>query len=221
MTTFQKQQLGSGFIDSAKQQLRQTVIGSNPMLYDENDDDDETVGGGNFDGLTAPADLTGRDTWRALQAPVQSKQGRREKALYEQVLKQFAVASNPRYAPDATDRDRSHIFLWDVSLAMGCEIPHFIGAKENNLSQTTDWVRHEAPMRGWVRCNSNDIYTVAGLGQLVVAVPKDQRLKGLAVVHPQARAPLPLVVSAGAKRGWGVALRDAIGVTSCEFFTHL
>ncbi len=219
MTTFQKQQLGSGFIDSAKQQKREAVIGSSPALFDDNDDD-ETLGGGNFDGVTAPEHLTGRDTWKALQAPVQSKAGKREKSLYEQVLKQFAVGSNPRYEPDGTDRDRSHIFLWDVSLAMGCEIPHFAGAREHNLSQTTDWVRHEAPMRGWRRVSSTDIYDVAASGQLVVAVPKDPRLKGLAVVHPQKKAFVPVVVSAGVKRGWGVALRDAIGVVACEFFTH-
>lgn len=221
MTTFQKQQLGSGFVDSAKHQKRQTVIGSNPALFNDDDDDDEvTLGRGTYDGLTAPAELTGRDVWKVVQAPLQSKPSRRARALYEQVLKQFAVASNPRYAPDASGGERSHIFVWDVSLAMNCEIPHFSGAKENNLSQTTDWVRHVGPMRGWVRVNSADIYDVAARGQLVVVVPKDPRQKGIAIVHPQPRALAPVVVSGGTKRGWGISLREALGVVSCEYFTH-
>ena len=222
MTSFQKDQLGSGFVDSSKHQQRQTVIGSNPALFNDDDEDDtqSTASVATFDGLKAPEELTGRDLWRALKAPVQSKPGRRHKGLYEQVLKQFAVASNPRYAPDAIDKNRSHIFAWDVSLAMNCEIPHFVGAKEHNLSQTTDWLRHEGPMRGWVRVNEANIYTVVDLGQLVVAVPKDPRRNGMAIVPPQARGFVPTVVSAGLKRGWGIGLRDALGVSACEYFTH-
>ncbi len=220
MTTFQKQQLGSGFVDSAKHHQRQTAIGSSPALFEEPEDDDETVGGGTYDGLTAPKELTGRDLWRAMQAPLQSKPGKRDRGLYEQVLKQFAVANNPRYAPDAPDRTRAHIFVWDVSLAMNCEIPHFAGAKEHNLSQTTDWLRHEGPMRGWVRCGEMNIYSVADQGQLIVAVPKDPRLKGLAIIHPQTPAYVPVVVAAGPRRGWGISLREAMGVVSCEYFTH-
>jgi len=189
-------------------------------LFTEAEDDDETVGAGTYDGLTAPPELCGRDVWKAMQAPLQSKPGRRGRSVYEQVLKQFAVGTNPRYSPDAPDRTRAHIFVWDVSLAMNCEIPHFVGAKEHNLSQTTDWVRHEGPMRGWVRVNESGIYVAANAGQLVVAVPKDPRLKGLAIVHPQTQAYVPLVVAAGPKRGWALSLRDAIGVVSCEYFTH-
>ncbi len=220
MTTYQKQQLGSGFVDSRKDQERKTVIGSNPALFADGDAE-ETNSTVTYDGLKPPDQVTSRDSWRAVQAPLQSKPGRRERGLYEQILKQFAVSTNPRYLADAPERDRSHIFVWDVSLAMNCEIPHFSGAKEHTLGQTCDWVRHEGPMRGWLRVSDGELFNTIERGQLVVVMPKDTRLKGIAIVPPQPRAFVPVVVSAGKKRGWGLTLRDAIGVTNCEYFTHV
>ena len=220
-TTVQKELQGSGFSDAARDRQRNTLIGSQgkdlrPSLADDEDDDTLLE----FDGLQAPPELTGRDLWKAVQAPMQSAEGRRSQQVYLSVLKQFAVGTNPRYEPDAPERYRSHIFVWDVTRAMGCEIPHFVGAKELSLVQTCDWLRHEGPMRGWSRTSAAGVIALAKKGQPVIAMPKDPRLKGLALVYPQKDTAFPKVVGAGARRGWGLPLADVIGVSQAEFFTH-
>src|SRR5439155_20490606 len=98
-----------------------------------------TALGKTFDGITPANELTNRDLFKAVQAPVQSREGRRGKDLYQQVINQFAVGNNARYQPDGPDRGRAHIFIWDLSRAMNCEVPHFFGANEMSLGQTIDW----------------------------------------------------------------------------------
>jgi hypothetical protein len=132
------------------------------------------------------------------------------------------VAHNARYEPDAPERPRGHIFVWDVSRAMGCEVPHFVGAKELSLGQTVDWLRHEGPMRGWVRLDGSETFEHAAAGYLVVAVPKEVRLKHLAVVYPQSPPAdfRPLMCGAGVQRGWGLTAAQLFGTSAAEFFTH-
>ena len=150
-------------------------------------------------------------------------EGRRSPETYRMVINQFAVGHNPRYEPDAPDKPRGHIFIWDVSRAMNCEIPHFVGAKEMSLAQTVDWLRHEGPMRGWTRASIPDAHEAAQQGMLAVLVPKDIKLKQLAIVLPDPEtAPdgKPFVAAAGKARGNKLKLGDALGVFLAECFVH-
>jgi hypothetical protein len=220
MTSHQKQALGSSFGDMQKARQRSTLLGTDPGTHA--DDEEISVVTKKFDGDAAPQELQGRDVWKAVQAPVQSREGKRSRELLEQVIRQFAVATNPRYGEDAPGRPRSHIFVWDVSRAMGCEIPHFVGAKELTLAQTCDWLRHEGPMRGWKRVNEFEVLDAVDQGQLVVALPKEIKVKALAVVAPQS-APTdgkPRLTGACVKRGAGLTAMDCFGVRLLEYFTH-
>ncbi|MCC6335112.1 MAG: hypothetical protein IT380_14125 [Myxococcales bacterium] len=221
MTTHQKQALGSAFMDTNKVRQQRALLGTNPGAR-ENDEEEVSVVTRKFDGEQAPEELQRRDVWKAVQAPVQSREGKRSLALLDQVIRQFAVGSNPRYAEDAPGRPRAHIFVWDVSRAMGCEIPHFVGAKELTLAQTCDWLRHEGPMRGWKRVGEFEVLEVVEQGQLVVAVPKDIKVKLIAVVAPQEAAAdgKPRLTGACLKRGGGLTNLDAFGVRPLDFFTH-
>jgi hypothetical protein len=136
------------------------------------------------------------------------------------VLAQFAVAANPRYADDAPGKPRGHIFVWDVSRAMNCEIPHFVGARELTLAQTVDWVRHEGPMRGWARVTDAAIYDAADAGHLVVAIPREIRVKQIAIVAPQEPQPRPLLTGAALLRGAHLGTREMFGVAACDCFFH-
>jgi hypothetical protein len=217
LTTHQKQQLDSGFIDPASARQR-NVLGLSGPSAPEPEAAPVTA---HFDGLTAPPDLTSRDLWKALVPPVTSVPGKRSAKLTSQVIAQFAVGTNPRYEPSA-GKPHGHIFVWDVTRAMGCEVPHFLGARELSLAQTVDWLRHEGPMRGWRRVADHDALEVCQTGTLVLAVPRDIKVKHIAVVEPQAPPSdfRPRVTGAGNKRGGLLTLVDCFGTRLTDYFTH-
>lgn len=215
LTKHQKSQLGSGFNDSAAERRRNSLLAANiPSGVSRNPfgDEEPTNIAVRYDGKEVPAALQNRDLWKAVQAPLQSREGKRSRELYEVLLKQFGVLVNPRYAEDAPGKLRGHIFVWDVSRAMNCEIPHFVGAKELTLAQTCDWVRHEGPMRGWKRVLGDDVFTVANEGKLVVALPREARTKFVCVVQPQERS------DDGAPRLTGIALQRAVDAHPRDMF---
>ena len=214
LTKHQKSQLGSQFADSSAERRRNSLLQTSmpSVKAGPADDDEPTAVGMKFDGQQVPQALQGRDVWIAVQAPLQSREGKRSRELYENVIKQFGVTVNPRYAEDAPGKGRGHIFVWDVSRAMNCEIPHFVGAKELTLAQTCDWVRHEGPMRGWKRISNADIIEAANAGRLVIALPREMRTKHIAVVTPQ---PMP---EDGSPRLTGICLKRDVNVHPREMF---
>jgi hypothetical protein len=223
MTDHQKRMLGSAFQDSKRMNAMQNAIGTAPgLLAKDDDDEEETALGPLFDGVTPARELTSRDLFKAVQAPVQSREGRRSRQVLKQVVNQFAVGHNPRYQPDGPGNPRSHIFIWDVSRAMNVEVPHFVGAKELSLGQTCDWLRHEGPTRGWIRAAMEDAAGYARQGLLVIAMPREIRLKHLAVVSPDAveKDGRPRLSSCSVKLGNNLSVYDALGVYAADFFVH-
>ncbi len=175
-----------------------------------------------FDGKTVPEALQSRDVWRLLHPPVSSTPGRRESATYDQAIKQFGLTVNPRYQDDAPGKPRGHVFVWDVSKAMGCEIPHFQGAREYSLAQTCDWLRFEGPMQGWKRIVDLEAFEAANAGRMVVAMPRDKLNKLIALVAPQAK-PVdnrPRLTGAGRVRSDYAPPRELFGSVAIDCFVH-
>jgi hypothetical protein len=223
LTKLQKSQLGSGFQDSAAERRRSTLLAATtPSSSGTRSDLPVVAQDLTFDGKEAPKELQNRDLWKAVQAPLQSVPGRRSKKVYENVLRQFALLSNPRYGDDAPGKTRGHIFVWDVSRAMNCEIPHFVGAKELTLAQTCDWLRHEGPMRGWKRVSDYEIYERANAGFLVVALPREARTKQIAIVAPQEQPDdnSPRLDGICLQRGHGRHPREMFGAKPVDCFWH-
>ncbi|MBL8955566.1 MAG: hypothetical protein JNK82_32625 [Myxococcaceae bacterium] len=222
MTGHQKDQLASAFQDQARLKAAALVLGKAPGAKRDDDDDEATALGKVFDGVTPAPELTSRDLFKAVQAPVQSREGRRSKKIFHQVLAQFAIGKNPRFDPDGPGKPRGHIFVWDVSRAMNCEVPHFFGVKELTLAQTVDWLRAEGPSRGWLRADPKAVVELAGKGQLVIALPKEMRLKQMGIVTPEPadKDGRPRLAGAGVKLGPNLSVHELLGVYAAEFFTH-
>lgn len=225
LTKHQKSQLGSQFADSSAERRRNSLLATSmPNVHSlkDEEDDEATAIGMKFDGKEVPKVLQGRDVWIAVQAPLQSKEGRRSKEIYEMLILQFGVTVNPRYNEDAPGKGRGHIFAWDVSRAMNCEIPHFVGAKELTLAQTCDWVRHEGPMRGWKRVSGEEVFDAANEGRLVIALPRETRTKHIAVVTPQPSADdgSPRLTGICLRRDVKVHPRDMFGAKAIDCFYH-
>ena len=66
--------------------------------------------------------------WLPAEAPLKSTPSERSLALYDAVINQFAVEKNPRYRRNQQGKGETYcnIFVWDVTRAMGAEIPHWV-----------------------------------------------------------------------------------------------
>lgn len=187
----------------------------------ELDDDEEATASNEFyDGLTPAEGTDSTETWKAVNAPVQSRQRRRSARVLWSLLDQFAVAHNPRY--EAPAGERAHVFVWDVSRAMECEVPHFRAGREMTAIQTVDWMRVEGSTRGWRRTNAQAAMEAADRGELVLAFARDIKQRLVAIVRPGGAGDdgLPRVATAGPKRNNEASVRVAIG-NSVEYFVHL
>jgi hypothetical protein len=73
--------------------------------------------------------------WLPADAPQKSTPSERNSARYEAVIDQFEVEKNPRYRRDQQGKGETYcnIFIWDVTRAMGAEIPHWVD-QENNAT---------------------------------------------------------------------------------------
>lgn len=219
-STFQRQNLASTFGDDDGRRRLDALLGGGRRPTSA----EPAPGlprGVRFDGITPAPGMDAKDAWRALNPPVQSREGFRSAELYTQAIWQFAVGHNPRYEPDGPGKPRAHLFLWDVTRAMGAEVPRFVGPLELNLSQTCDWLRHEGPMRGWRKVEPPEARAAAAAGMPVVLLPRDIKLKLLAVLLPQPGPDgLPRVSAAAKKRGNGLTVFEALGTTNVEAFLH-
>jgi hypothetical protein len=191
----------------------------------EEDSDEPTVSGFEFSGETPAAGLDAQDTWKAVQPPVQSREGRRSGRLYQLVIDQFAVGANPRYERSGAGPlgQRGHVFAWDVGRAMNVEIPYFQGMRELSVAHVIDWLRNEAPLKGWRRTRDDDeALAAANQGQLVLAVPRDLRVRQIAVVRPGELGAdgKPQLAAAGATRGNRLTVVEALGVVQAEYYLH-
>jgi len=71
--------------------------------------------------------------WLPADAPLKSTPFERSPALYDAVIDQFVVEKNSRYRRDQQGKGETYcnIFIWDVTRAMGAEIPHWVDQDNN------------------------------------------------------------------------------------------
>lgn len=117
--------------------------------------------------------------------PLTNAPGQRDPAIYSQLINQFAVGNNPRYLPN-NGNTYCNIFAWDVSRAMGAEIPHWIDSAGNimaphapNASEITinggvNWMRnHGVTQFGFRSCTPQQAQDAANQGKLAVVMWKN------------------------------------------------
>lgn len=122
---------------------------------------------------------------KAVNPAVTSRQGFRSPAQYQKVVRQFDVETNGRYKVNKRGRNDTYcnIFAWDVTRAMGAEIPHYVdaktqqpryypdiqGARELNAAATYDWLGEKGAQHGWVRVSPQEAQRYANSGCPAVA----------------------------------------------------
>lgn len=138
---------------------------------------------------------------KAVTPAVVSTVGNRSAALYRKVIDQFNVETNARYAVNKKGKNDTYcnIFLWDVTRAMGAEIPHYVdpetlepryypdieGAKEMNANAIYDWLATVGEKYGWYRVTEEQAQNLANQGLPAVTIRKNTDGHGHAqVVSP-------------------------------------
>ena len=218
---YQREMQSSGFDDEERTEVS-AIIGNVASVRLDDGDDEITHTEPLYDGVTAPKELQSPDTWKAIMAPIQSVLGRRSSVAYLNCIEQFAAGHNPRYRPGAGAASRMHVFVWDVSRAMSCEVPHFVAGRELSLVQTVDWLRFEGHTRGWKKANAADAAAAADQGFMTLVIPRDPKRKAIAVVRPggvDARGQ-PKVACTHPEVGNQMSTQDAMACSQFEFYTH-
>lgn len=125
--------------------------------------------------------------------PLITNTGERSAQNYNAVIDQFNVATNPRYKI-RNNNTYCNIFGWDVTVAMGAELPHWINratnepytydtsksysqnaavARELNANSVADWVRDYGPNYGWRPATAQEAQAAANAGKPTIGVWKN------------------------------------------------
>ncbi len=136
--------------------------------------------------------------WEEVTPDISNLPGQRTPTAYINTVKQFEVETNPRYAKGHSSGEETYcnIFLWDVTKAMNCEVPHWVDpstgvevpigkGKELSANGVCDWFTTHALKYDWMKCGkkkamdraSNGFPTVVlwrnlrGIGHVAIVLP--------------------------------------------------
>lgn len=131
-----------------------------------------------------PAEPVGADVrpWHPVTAPIAGGPGDRRGNLLERIIQQFKVAVNPRYRVGHQGKGETYcnIYVWDVTRALGSEIPHWVigdgepsspgRGRELDANATILWLRHRGPDFNWRRVPDAELaHACAAAGNPVAA----------------------------------------------------
>jgi hypothetical protein len=129
---------------------------------------------------------------RSVNATITNEIGNRNAYDYSRVINQFEVGTHPRYAVAQNGATYCNIFAWDVTRAMGAEIPHWIinndstGSSavasdgkfkvaqgqmhEQNVNETMNWLNRFGQYHGWRRISYVEAQPLANEGKPTIAI---------------------------------------------------
>ena len=162
--------------------LRNDVMTSDydPYILDQIDKDVfKTIlpDGRGFGQVTLP-----QEVWRPATPAVTSGMESRTPELYRAVIDQFRVETAERYKPFREGSTYCNIFMWDVTSAMGAEIPHYTdpetgapmqypdikGAKQMGAIAIDEWLKTYGPDYGWRQTDAETAQRYANEGKPAV-----------------------------------------------------
>jgi hypothetical protein len=164
-----------------------------------------------------------------VNAPVRGDPRARNRATYNKVIDQFAVEINPRYA-SYNGETYCNVFVWDVTRAMGAEIPHIVvenGEPEfgcqsmwlgaNGMNQ---WLNECGPRHSWHERSIEEIQSLANLGHPAVATIYCEPVGHIGVVRPGEMLNGPTLAQAGTYNFNYAHIYDCFPVKGTQFFAN-
>lgn len=167
--------------------------------------------------------------WQSCPIVSYAERPRTQAALFRSCL-QFDVARNPRYRQNQQGKLETYcnIFAWDVSRALGCEIPHWLedangDRRELSALGCIEWLRESGDAAGWRASSREGATSAVVLGQPTVVTwqnPKPGHSSHIAVVLPPHAGELR-IAQAGASNLFDVPLAQGFGgAEPLEFWVH-
>ncbi|MGI4873099.1 MAG: LysM peptidoglycan-binding domain-containing protein [Janthinobacterium lividum] len=190
---------------------------------------------GTYDGIHPAPGTTNPDKAALIFPPVTSTAANRSQLLYDQVIDQLAVGYNPRYLPGG-GCTYCNIFVWDVTRAMDCPIPHWImpdgtiaapnqpGASEININGGEVWMLHYGiPAHGWQPADAATAQQYANAGKPAVALWQNPAGHGhTAIVRAgEVTDRGPATAQAGSVNFNYGHLADGFGSIQPSFYVHV
>lgn len=128
---------------------------------------------------------------KACSPSVVNNVGNRSAAAYKSVIEQFNVETNSRYTPYKNGSTYCNIYVWDVTTAMGAQIPHRVDSQGNIATSSTsnvkymtanrmyDWLGGEKGKEyGWKEVTAEEAQKYANMGCPAVAAWKNPKGHG-------------------------------------------
>lgn len=182
---------------------------------------------------TIPGNVYQEVPWMPLIPAITGNEACRSQELLSSIIGQFDVEVNPRYRP-RDGKTYCNIYAWDVTSALGVEIPHWVNSQGVPVHFTDsagirlscnamyEWLNTHGSVRGW-RPEALDVaFSFANRGCPVVAIRPNPLGNGhIAIVKPGADRPGELMVAqAGKTCSSALSLRDAFDGHPVEFYVH-
>ena len=180
--------------------------------------------------------------WKTTTPAIVGSEDNRSAENLRAIIDQFDVENSGRYKP----RDGytyCNIFLWDVTSALGCEIPHYVnadtgepmtypdvtGSMELNSNRTLDWLVTKGVEYGWREVTPEEAQNAANQGLPAVTVWKNPGDVG----HVQVVCPSedglydaergPTIAQAGRKTlnyAYSRSVYSVNGLSKVRYFAH-
>ncbi len=184
-----------------------------------------------YDGNSAASGTTNTNAAYPAAPPVRGNPGMRNASTYDNVINEFAVGTNPRYA----QRDGNtycNIFAWDVTRAMGAEIPHWVdnaghpqpynSGHEMDANSTNQWLNQHGAAYGWRPVSAAEAQRLANQGfPTVASLDQSPDIGHIGVVRPGSdNGSGPALAQAGATNTNHSHVYDHFPRSGTQFFVN-
>lgn len=171
--------------------------------------------------------------WMHASPNVRGSPSDRSPETYLQIVDQFRVDVRERYRP-REGKTYCNIFVWDVTSALGAEIPHWLSpsgtpvgpdtplARRLTINEMYDWLITHGAEYGWEKVSFSEAVDRVQLGFPAVAFRRHLGGNGHAAILLPLRATdlQPLVAQAGSRCFSRGRLSDAFADRVPEFWFH-
>lgn len=161
-----------------------------------------------------------------LDAPMRNGPSERSANALRAVAGQFCVETAKRYRPKPDGRTYCNIYVWDVTTALECPIPHWIGAEgmrvETTCNMLLPWLINEGLQQGWSEVDELAAGAAAAAGKPAIAIWRNptNRPGHIALLLPSPDT-TTRIAQAGKECLFDVPMVEGFGrVSPIRFFTH-
>lgn len=151
--------------------------------------------------------------WEPIVPKYINRIGERSPDNLKAALSQLKVSQNPRYTFQA-GRTYCNIFVWDATIALDCEVPHYLDNKETTANQMIKWLEGEPG--GWRKVDHQEAEHLASFGHPVIVTFFNTKGHG----HMAMMLPNGHIAQAGIAGLYDAPVKAGFGDKPISFFAH-